>query len=138
MHYFVKLIALFSTVILFTSFSLKNDTGKVYFIRSTGYTGSATSFKVFIDGEFVCKLNNNKYSIHEVSIGKHTCSVQFAGKKSKDKAEKFEINVLPNGENYMNVVLEVNAFINNTYCEELTKESAKRRMNKLIEDKKCL
>ena len=49
-----------------------NETGKICFIRSTGFQGSATAFKTFIDEQFVCKLNNKRYSIHEV-LGRQTC-----------------------------------------------------------------
>ena len=53
---------------------------KVYFMRSTGFTGSAQGFTVFIDDVVVCKLNNKRFSIHDVAPGKHIFSVQFAGK----------------------------------------------------------
>jgi len=115
-----------------------NETGKIYFLRSTGFQGSASAFKVFIDEQFVCKLNNKRYSIHEVAPGKHTCSVQFGGKKSKEKAEKFEVVVEPGQSVYLNVVLETGMLINNTYCEEITETTAGRKMENMKEDVKCL
>ena len=114
------------------------QTGTICFIRSTGFAVSASAFKTFIDEEFVCKLNNKKYSFHEVSVGKHLCSVQFGGKKSKEKAEKFEIEVLPEDITYVQLVFETGAFVNNVYCEEVTKNTAKVKMTKLKEDTKCL
>lgn len=114
------------------------NTGKICFIRSTGFMGSASAFKTFIDENFVCKLNNKRYSIHEVSAGKHSCSVQFGGKKSKVRAEKFEVVVKPNETTYVQVVFETGVLVNNIYCEEVTKNTALNKIKKLKEDKKCL
>ncbi|MDX1828359.1 MAG: hypothetical protein R3342_02315 [Lutibacter sp.] len=114
------------------------NTGKICFIRSTGFMGSASAFKTFIDGKFVCKLNNKRYSIHEVPVGKHSCSVQFGGKKSKERAEKFEVEVKPGEITYVQIVFETGILINNIYCEEITKNTALNKMKKLKEDKKCL
>lgn len=127
----------------FTSFSVaqENDsqaTGKIYFLRSTGFQGSAAAFKTFIDGEFVCKLNNKKYSIHEVPVGKHECSVQFGGKKSKEKAEKFEVQVEAGKISYVQLVFETGMFINNIYCEEVTENTGVQKMKMMEEDTKCL
>jgi hypothetical protein len=69
------------------------ENGTVYFMRSTGFQGSASAFTAFIDGELACKLNNKKYSIHEVAAGEHQFTVQFGGKKSKKKAEPITINI---------------------------------------------
>ena len=114
------------------------ETGKIYFLRSTGFQGSAVAFKTFIDGEFVCRLNNKKYSIHEVPVGKHECSVQFGGTKSKEKAEKFEIQVEAGKITYVQLVFETGLFINNIYCEEVTENTAKQKMLIMEEDTKCL
>ena len=116
----------------------ESETGTICFIRSTGFAGSATAFKTFIDKEFVCKLNNKKYSFHEVSAGKHLCSVQFGGRKSKEKAEKFEVDVKPGKVTYVQLVFETGAFVNNVYCEEVTENTANNKMKKLKEDIKCL
>ena len=118
--------------------STTQETGKICFIRSTGFAGSASAFKTFIDEQFVCKLNNKRYSFHEVNPGKHTCSVQFGGKKSKEKAEKFEVNVKPGETTYVQLVFETGMLINNIYCEEVTENTAKSKMEKLKEDNKCL
>lgn len=116
----------------------KAETGKIYFLRSTGFAGSAQAFKTFIDEKFVCKLNNKKYSIHEVPVGKHKCSVQFGGKESKEGAEKFEVEVEPGKITYIELVFETGLWVNNIYCEEITENSAKQKMAKMSEDTDCL
>ena len=138
-----KIIFALLVSLIVTSFATAQDkenveTGKIYFLRSTGFQGSAVAFKTFIDGEFVCKLNNKKYSIHEVPVGKHECSVQFGGKTSKEKAEKFEVQVEPGKITYVQLVFETGLFINNIYCEEVTENTAKKKMEILVEDTKCL
>jgi hypothetical protein len=112
--------------------------GKVYFLRSTGYNGSAQGFTVFIDDEIVCKLNNKRFSIHEVAAGNHKFSVQFAGKSSKEKAERIEISVEPGKTYYIQLIFQTGLLKNNLYCQEVTENSAKTMMNKLTEDTKCL
>lgn len=136
-----KIIFAFLVSLIVTSFVTaqeKVETGKIYFLRSTGFQGSAAAFKTFIDGEFVCRLNNKKYSIHEVSVGKHQCSVQFGGTKSKDNAEKFEVQVEAGKITYVQLVFETGLFINNIYCEEVTENTAKQKMLTMVEDDKCL
>ncbi len=113
-------------------------TGKICFIRSTGFQGSAMAFKTFIDEQFVCKLNNKRFSYHEVAPGIHSCSVQFGGKKSKEKAEKFEVEVKPGQITYVQLVFETGVLINNVYCEEVTENTANNKMKQLVEDTKCL
>jgi Protein of unknown function (DUF2846) len=114
------------------------QSGKVYFLRSTGYNGSAAGFTVFIDDEVVCKLNNKRFSIHDVPAGTHTFSSQFAGKTSKEKAERIEIKIEAGKTYYIQLIFQGGLFVNNLYCQEVTESSAKTMMNKLTEDKKCL
>jgi hypothetical protein len=135
---FTLIVTLFFASLASAQDSTNVETGKIYFLRSTGFQGSAVAFKTFIDGEFVCKLNNKKYSIHEVPAGKHECSVQFGGKVSKDKAEKFVIQVEPGKITYVQLVFETGILINNIYCEEVTENTAKSKMANMTEDTKCL
>lgn len=114
------------------------EKGKVYFIRSTGFQGSATAFTAFIDKELVCKLNNKKYSIHEVEPGEHAFTVQFAGKSAKDKAEPITINVEAGKTYYIQMVFQTGALKNNLYCQEVTENSAKTVLEKCEQDTKCL
>ncbi|WP_367769807.1 DUF2846 domain-containing protein [Flavobacterium sp. WC2421] len=134
----VLLMSLSFNIAMRAQESKTTETGKIYFLRSTGFQGSAVAFKTFIDGEFVCKLNNKKYSIHEVPVGKHECSVQFGGKKSKEKAEKFEVQVEAGKITYVQLVFETGLFINNIYCEEVTENTATQKMKIMEEDTKCL
>lgn len=120
------------------SIPLVKEKGQVYFIRSTGFAGSATAFTAFIDEALVCKLNNKKYSIHEVMPGKHTFTVQFAGKNAKAKAEPISINIEAGKTYYIQMVFQSGFVKNNLYCQEVTESSAKTILIECEEDTKCL
>ena len=89
----------------------------IYFIRSTGYNGSLTAFTAFIDKQLVCKLNNKKYSIHQVEPGEHSFTVQFAGTEAKEKAEPITINVEAGKTYYIQMLFQPGFWANNLYCQ---------------------
>lgn len=118
--------------------SAQNKYAQVYFIRSTGFQGSATAFTAFIDEQLVCKLNNKKYSVHQIEVGEHSFSVQFAGKQSKAKAEQIQINVEAGKTYYIQMIFQSGMVKNNLYCQEVTENSAKTILVNCVEDTKCL
>lgn len=135
----LKLLGLFSVLTMISFTTLAQDKkGKVYFIRSTGFQGSAVPFTAFIDKELVCKLNNKKFSIHEVEPGEHSFAVQFAGKDAKEKAEKITIDVEGGKTYYIQMVFQTGLIKNNLYCQEVTENSAKTVLVNCEEDTKCL
>ena len=77
-----------------------------YFMRYTGYQGSAISFTTFMDGQLVCKLNNKSFSTHKTTPGKHTFAVQFAGKEAKEKAELITIDMEGGKTYYIQLILQ--------------------------------
>ena len=117
---------------------VSTNTAKVYFLRSTGFAGSAAGFTAFIDDTLVCKLNNKRFSVHEVPAGKHKFTVQFAGKKSKKRAEPIYIEMEAGNTYYVQMVFQTGIIKNNLYCQEVTKSSADAVMPDLKEDTKCL
>ncbi|MFZ9877174.1 MAG: DUF2846 domain-containing protein [Chitinophagaceae bacterium] len=138
MKYKKIFLLLVCSVFFVAGISAQSKTGKVYFIRSTGLAGSAGPFTAFIDDGLVCKLNNKRYSIHEVSAGEHNFSVQFTGKKSKDKAERITIDVEAGKTYYIQLIFQAGMIKNNVYCQEVTASSAKTVLKDCEEDKKCL
>ncbi|MDN3677355.1 DUF2846 domain-containing protein [Flavobacterium paronense] len=133
-----KLFLLLIIAGLLTSLSYSQETkAKVYFIRSTGFQGSATAFTAFIDKQLVCKLNNKKYSIHELEPGEHVFTVQFGGKKAKEKAEPITINIEAGKTYYIQMIFQTGLFVNNLYCQEVTENSAKTILIDCVEDTEC-
>jgi hypothetical protein len=110
---------------------------KDHFNRSAGFQGSGAGFTAFIEGELAYKLNNKRYSIHEVQPGEHRFTVQFAGKQAKEKAEPITINVEAGKTYYIQMIFQSGFFVNNLYCQEVTEASAKTILSSLKEDINC-
>jgi hypothetical protein len=112
--------------------------GKICFLRSTGLVGFYAHFKTYIDGNLVCKLDNKKYSIHEVCAGNHECYVIFGGSKFNEKAEKCKIKVESDKITYVQFFLENGSLSFRIYGEEITEDKAKEKIKKMKEETKCL
>lgn len=106
--------------------------GLVYFLRGKNYAGSATAFSALIDGNRVCKLNNRRYSVHEVTPGEHEFKAQFGGKKGKKKAEVTTITIEAGKTYYLQMVMHMNFWYGNVYPQEITRNGALRL---LVDDK---
>ena len=108
----------------------ENDTnaeyGLVYFLRGKGHAGSATAFSALIDDVRVCKLNNRRYSVHQVSPGKHEFKAQFGGKKGKKKAEIALIEIEAGKTYYIQMVMQASFWVNDVSAQEITRNSALR------------
>ncbi len=100
--------------------------GLVYFLRGKGMAGSATAFSALIDDVRVCKLNNRRYSVHQVSPGKHEFKAQVAGKKGKEKAEIALIEIEAGKTYYIQMVMQANFWVNDVSAQEITRNSALR------------
>ncbi|MBB2147507.1 DUF2846 domain-containing protein [Pedobacter gandavensis] len=124
---FVAVIA----VCLFTAFK-SQETGKVYFIRSTNYVGTLVNNKVYIDDKLVCHLKNNHYSVHTIEAGEHTVSVSNTGLGSHAKSRPVKINVVANKNNYLMVVNGKQLSL-----QELVESSAQDLLKKVVETKDC-
>ncbi|HNR15106.1 MAG TPA: DUF2846 domain-containing protein [Chitinophagaceae bacterium] len=134
---FLLIAGVFSGVNAQDSTAVNNSIATVYFMRSTGFQGSATAFTAFIDDTIVCKLNNKRYSIHIIAPGKHKFTVQFAGKKSKEKAEAVHIETEAGKTYYIQMIFQPGAFVNNLYCQEVTENSARTMLPAMKQDVKC-
>nr|WP_315154304.1 DUF2846 domain-containing protein [uncultured Flavobacterium sp.] len=132
------LIALSFTSLMKAQDKEKVETGKICFLRSTGLSGSGSAFKMFIDDKFVCKLNNKKFSIHEVAVGKHNCYVKGGRNKLKESDEKFEVKVEAGKTTYVQLIYEIGIFDYYLYFDEITEEIAKQKTSKMSEDTECL
>lgn len=113
------------------------QTAKIYFIRTTGYNGSATAFRAFVDDTLKCKLKNKSYSIHELAPGRHIISTQITGKKSKEKAERITIDMEAGKIYYVQMIYKIGLLVSNLYCQEVTENSAISIMVNLKENRNC-
>lgn len=119
--------------------NFQSDSSKalIYLMRSTGFQGSATPYVAFIDSNMVCKLNNNKYSIHQVIPGQHKFYAQFNGKTIKDNIEPISLNVEAGKVYYLGMVVVYGKLINKLSFYELSEYAAKVSLENLEEDPNC-
>lgn len=113
--------------------------GLVYFLRGKNYAGSATAFSAIIDENRVCKLNNRRYSMHEVEPGEHEFKAQFGGKKGKKKAEISKVEIKAGETYYFQMIMHMNFWYGNVYPQEITRNGALRLLenDKLKLDPYC-
>lgn len=119
-----KILSVFFVILVTNSLSAQGQNGKVYFMRSEGFKAPAAAFNIFIDQKFVGRLNNKRYSIHDVNPGKHTFSIQFAGKKASEKAEKIEEQIEAGKTYYIQVNFKHGIFKNKLHFKEVDENSA--------------
>ena len=119
-----KILSIFLVLLISNSLSAQEN-GKVYFIRSEGFQAPAAAFNLFVDQKIVGRLNNKRYSIHEVKPGKHTFSTQFAGKNPRQKAEKIEVEIEAGKTYYIQVKFQHGLFKNKLHFKEVKEDEAK-------------
>lgn len=113
------------------------DNGTIIFGRKIKYVGQLT---VFIDGKPVCKLNNKKYSTHQVPAGEHTVAITYSSAKLKDKAEEksLPVTVMAGKAYYFKAIEDTKVMmVKDLHLEEVTKPSWDRYSKKLKPDN-CL
>ncbi|WP_316837319.1 DUF2846 domain-containing protein [Pedobacter nutrimenti] len=133
---FFAFLALMLTL-SFNGFS-QDKTGQVYLIRATGYTGMAVNYKLYIDGQLVCKLKNKSFSVHDISAGEHTISVSSGGISNGKKSTPLKFTVEQGEVNYISIVSTQAGYVNKITCQEITKNSADPLLAKATENKNCL
>lgn len=117
---------------MFSAFK-PQQTGKVYFIRSTNFSGTLVNNKVYIDDVLVCHLKNKHYSVHEVEAGAHIVSVSNTGLGSHAKSRPLKINVVANKNNYLVVVNGKQLTL-----QELVESSAEEVLKQVVVTNNCL
>jgi hypothetical protein len=135
----MKKLILLATLFLcsLNMFSQESNTANVYVFRATGTDAIVSNFRMFVDGTLVCKLKNNKYSVHQVQPGKHEFSVQINGSDSKKASKKFEMEIEAGKTYYLEVKLEGD-IIGSTSFEEVTENTYKKYLQKIKPQTDCL
>ncbi|WP_316792147.1 DUF2846 domain-containing protein [Pedobacter frigoris] len=132
----IKILAtlLFAVAVgcLFTAFK-RQETGQVYFIRSTNSVGSLVAYKVYIDDKLVCNLKNKRYSLHNIAAGEHTVAISNTGLSSHKKSRALKINVAADKSNYLVVING-----SEVYLQESVESSAQELLKRVAATTKCL
>lgn len=108
----------------------------VIFIRDM-FKSNLKNYKLLVDREFLCSIEEKRYSTHFLPPGKHAFSAQIGGKESKKNAEQLEIEMEAGKTYYVELAWEHNLLYPNIYCIEITENSAKKILGKLKRSKNC-
>ena len=117
---------------LFSAFK-RQETGQVYFLRSTNSVGSLLAYKVYIDDKLVCHLKNKRYSVHDVPAGEHTVAIQGTGLGSHKKSRALKIKVAADKNNYLVVING-----SEIYLQETVESSAQELLKRVAATANCL
>jgi hypothetical protein len=113
----------------------KAATATIYIYRTGSWSGAANNWAMFVDGEKVCKLSNNRFIKVEVPAGKHRVSSKIGGIEVLKKETELEIDAEA-GKSYF-VACNVKQSLTRARLEmtEVTKSSADKQMEKMTLDK---
>jgi len=133
----------FIGILFFLGFSAlglaQSGTAKVYLIREGMHEGSAAASSIFIADSLLCKLNNKRYSIHDVAPGTYTFHAQWGGKKpNKDKRGDIVITLEEGKTYYIKFNSVAKAFNGYVGLIEVTENTFKNLEASLKVDDKCL
>ncbi len=117
----------------------QSGTARVYLIREGMYEGSAVSCSIFKDEELLCKLNNKRYSVHDIAPGKYTFHAQWSGNKPGKDSRGDVVVTLEEGKTYYLKFNSVSrAFNGYVGMIEVTENTFKAVEGTLKVDDKCL
>lgn len=84
------------------SFAWAQVTGTVFVARKKISTDPVRGISVFMDGQFLCELDDNSFVEHRTDVGVHKFSASWAGSRQA-VLDAVEINVTQSTEFYLRV-----------------------------------
>lgn len=127
------ILFVFNLILLFSGNLKAQENGQIYFMRSTNNIGSLLAYRVYIDGQEVCHIKNQRYSAHNVTPGEHTVSIKAGGLGSKDASRPMKIIVEAGKNNYMVIING-----KDIYMQEVVESSARELLKRLAATTECL
>lgn len=109
----------------------------LYILRSTGENAAEYSFSTFVNDSLFCKLNNKKFSAHQMQPGLKTIHAQYGGSDPKRKSERINILMEPGKVYYVNLELQQRFGGCDLFCNEITPSAARTLFKDLKADTKC-
>ncbi|HMG94370.1 MAG TPA: hypothetical protein VK589_30125 [Chryseolinea sp.] len=110
--------------ILISSISFAQETATITLSRKGLWSGTAGATKIFMDGNIICELSNNSFSIHSIPTGKHVFTARWYSKKAKEKdnGDEFavEIEIKPSEQYYLQVVKQDKGLSSYVAVQEIT------------------
>jgi len=109
----------------------------LYILRSTGNKAAEYSFSTFVNDSLFCKLNNKKFSAHQLRPGLKTIHAQYGGSDPKRKTERISIRMEAGQVYYVNLQLQQRFGGCDLICAEMSPSAARSLFKELKADTKC-
>jgi hypothetical protein len=92
---------------------------------------------VFIDSNFICKLDERRYFVMRVPPGKHVFAMQLRGKKIKNSSKDIVVNIESGKSYYIQLVYTSYPRLTEMSCKLLPEDLAKMILPDLRVDQGC-
>lgn len=136
MKQFIGIILL---LMLIRTGAAQSTSCKVFLVREGMHEGSAVSCSIFKEEELLCKLNNKRYSVHEINPGKYIFHAQWGGNKpNNDKRGDLTLTLEEGKTYYLKFNSVSKAFNGYVGLLEVTETTFKTLESLLKLDDKCL
>ena len=111
-----------------------DDFATVYIYRGGQFFGSGINYSIYVNGEKICKLSNNKYIEYKAKPGKLSLTAQNGGIEVFKKETSLDFDVEAGKKYYVRG--DIKSSITRTRLEmsEVTENTAKRDMNGMTVD----
>ena len=111
------------------------DSSVIYIYRTGQFNGAGTNWAIFVDGQKICKISNNRFMQITVAPGKHRISAKIGGANLFKKETEVEIEAETGGSYY--VACNIKQSITRSRLEmlEVTKSTASKQMEGMQLDK---
>ncbi|MBI2729834.1 MAG: DUF2846 domain-containing protein [Sphingobacteriales bacterium] len=135
-----KLILLFcilssSITILHAQDNISPDSALIYIYRGGQMNGALSNWAIFLDGQKVCKISNNRYMVLTVKPGKHTVSAHIGGADLFKKETNIELETEGGKAFYVSCSIKQSFTRARLEMEEVTKSTANKHLEKMQLDK---
>lgn len=131
---------IFASLLVFSTKSkAQTSKAKIILIREGMHEGSAAASSIFLNDSILCKLNNKKYSVHEVESGNYNFHAQWGGnRRGSDTRGDIQINIEDGKTYYIKFNVVAKAFNGYVGLIEVTESTYNKLKDELKLDDKCL
>jgi hypothetical protein len=132
-----KIKLLLVAIMLYSSFAIaqNEDKAKVIIMRETGLGASGSSAKIYMNGEEIFKLSNNRYFEMDIDQGNYNFSVSLGLASKKKGEELIKIKAEKNNTYYFQVKI-TSGLVTRIYLEEITKNTFENKVSGLKKSEK--
>lgn len=138
-----KAFSLISLCLLIISSAFRSDSirtnstadfATVYIYRGGQFFGSGLNYAIFVNGERICKLSNNKYIEYKAKPGKLSLTAQRGGIEVFKRETELELDTEAGKKYYVKGEVKSSVMRTRLELSEVTENTAKRDMNGMTVD----